>query len=335
MTSAITRTTGGAWLVQPQSMEEVYRFAKTITESDLCPKDYRNKPGNAIVAIQMGAEVGLQPMAALQNIAVINGRPSMWGDGLLAVCLADGSVSVQESFDEPSVTATCVVTRTRANGATQVTTQSFSKNDAERAQLWKKQGPWTQYPKRMLQMRARAFALRDACADLIRGMQSAEEQSDIPQVQAKVTSSAAVAGVFFHRSYTDTSLRGKLVTAANAEQRRCYLQWLDELLENEQDGIRRQGIIDHAERVREIVAEMDTVEAKALPADNDVEAEVIDEGSARASSPTREYTIAKGDKSVDRQLTAAQAEDYRKKGYTVELSEAERAEAALGGEAAE
>lgn len=266
--SAIARTTGGAWLVQPQSMEEVYRFAKTITESDLCPKDYKNKPGNAIVAIQMGAEVGLQPMAALQNIAVINGRPSMWGDGLLAVCLADGSVSVQESFDNETITATCVVTRLRPSGASQVTTQTFSKNDAERAQLWKKAGPWTQYPKRMLQMRARAFALRDACADLIRGMQSAEEVSDIPQVQATNVSPAAVAGVFFHRSYTDTSARGKLVPNGTAEQRRDYMNWLAELERNEQEGIRRQSILDHIEKVRAIVVELDgVVEAKTLTAD--------------------------------------------------------------------
>lgn len=269
MTSAITRTTGGAWLVQPQSMEEVYRFAKTITESDLCPKDYKNKPGNAIVAIQMGAEVGLQPMAALQNIAVINGRPSMWGDGLLAVCLADGSVSVQESFDNETVTATCVVSRVRANGATQVTTQTFSKNDAERAQLWKKVGPWTQYPKRMLQMRARAFALRDACADLIRGMQSAEEVSDIPHVvQATNVSPAAVAGVFFHRSYPDTSMRGKLVPNGTAEQRRDYVAWLVDLQRNEEDGIRRASITEHLDKVIAITEELDAVnEPKTLPAD--------------------------------------------------------------------
>lgn len=272
--SAIARTTGGAWLVQPQSMEEVYRFAKTITESDLCPKDYKNKPGNAIVAIQMGAEVGLQPMAALQNIAVINGRPSMWGDGLLAVCLADGSVSVQESFENETVTATCVVTRARANGVTQVTTQTFSKNDAERALLWKKQGPWTQYPKRMLQMRARAFALRDACADLIRGMQSAEEVSDIPQVQAKVTSSAPLAGVYFHRSYSDTSVRGKLVPNATPEQRRDYVAWLVDLQRNEEDGIRRASITEHLDKVIAITEELDAVEHKTLAADV-VDADVL------------------------------------------------------------
>lgn len=268
MTSAITRTNGGAWLVQPQSMEEVYRFVKTITESDLCPKDYKNKPGNAIVAIQMGAEVGLQPMAALQNIAVINGRPSMWGDALLGVCLANATVaSVQESFDAETVTAMCVVTRVR-NGNTQVTTQSFSKTDAERALLWKKQGPWTNYPKRMLQMRARAFALRDACSDIIRGLACAEEALDVPQVHATVTQSAALAGVYFHRSYPDTSVRGKLVPNGTAEQRRDYLKWLAELEKNEPDAIRRQSIDEHAAKVSAIIDELDSVnEAKALSAD--------------------------------------------------------------------
>jgi hypothetical protein len=53
-------------------------------------------------------------------------------------------------------------------------------DDAKAAGLQGKQGPWTQYPKRMRQMRARAFALRDVFPDVLRGLPVAEEVMDIP-----------------------------------------------------------------------------------------------------------------------------------------------------------
>jgi len=56
----------------------------------------------------------------------------------------------------------------------------FSVEDAKRAGLWGKGGPWTAYPKRMLQMRARGFALRDAFPDVLKGMISVEEAQDYP-----------------------------------------------------------------------------------------------------------------------------------------------------------
>jgi hypothetical protein len=56
----------------------------------------------------------------------------------------------------------------------------FSVEDAKRAGLWGKQGPWTAYPKRMLSMRARGFAIRDCFADVLKGLITAEEAQDYP-----------------------------------------------------------------------------------------------------------------------------------------------------------
>mgnify|MGYP003334515089 FL=1 len=79
--------------------------------------------------------------------------------------------------------ATCTAKR---RGEPEVTA-TFSVADAKRAQLWGKQGPWTQYPQRMLAMRARSFALRNLYADILRGMRSAEELADAPTEQPAVT----------------------------------------------------------------------------------------------------------------------------------------------------
>lgn len=162
----------------PKSLDEAIRMAKLVSDSGIVPKDYAKNPGAVLVAMQMGAELGMAPMASLQNIAVINGRPSLWGDAILAVVKARPSCEwVAETFDDETMTATCQVKR-RGNP---VVTCTFSQQDAETAGLWKKAGPWQQYPRRMLQMRARAFACRDAFPDALRGLAVAEEAMDAPR----------------------------------------------------------------------------------------------------------------------------------------------------------
>jgi hypothetical protein len=123
-------------------------------------------------------EMGLAPMQALQNIAVINGKPSVYGDALMALVQASPVCEDIEEFFEhegtPNPVAVCVAKR---KGRKPVTAR-FSVEDAKRAGLWAKQGPWTAYPKRMMQMRARGFALRDAFPDVLKGMITAEEAQD-------------------------------------------------------------------------------------------------------------------------------------------------------------
>lgn len=167
--------------VVPATFEEAYRMANMFSASDLVPKDYRGKPENCMVAMQMGAEIGLKPMQALQGIAVINGRPSIWGDALWSLVQASPLINdCHESFDDATMTATCSIHR---RGRAEPTVATFSKTDAEKAGLWNKDGPWKGYPKRMLKMRARAFAARDAVPDVLKGLCSAEEAGDIIDVE--------------------------------------------------------------------------------------------------------------------------------------------------------
>jgi len=165
----------GQFSLTPQSLDEALRFADMLSKSSIVPKDYQGNPGNVIVAIQWGAELGLPPLQAMQNIAVINGRPSIWGDAVLAIIRASGLlVSITEDLRDDG--ATCTVQR---RGEDPVA-RSFTVEDAKKAGLWGKQGPWQQYPRRMLQMRARGYALRDVFPDVLRGVYVAEEAQDLP-----------------------------------------------------------------------------------------------------------------------------------------------------------
>lgn len=164
----------------PKTFTEMMQFCETISNSNFCPKDYKGKSGEIIVAIQYGAEIGLKPMQALQNIAVINGRPCVWGDSLLALVQASGLMEYIQETDDGK-TATCIVKRKNYPNPHTV---KFSTDDARQAGLAGKQGPWMQYPTRMRQMRARSFALRNQFADVLGGLIAREEAIDITPMPA-------------------------------------------------------------------------------------------------------------------------------------------------------
>lgn len=158
----------------PTTIDEAMRFADMLSKSALVPKDYQGNPANCVIAMQWGMEIGLQPLQAMQSIAVINGRPAIWGDAMIALVKGSGLLErIQEDVGDAS--ATCTVKR---RGEAEVS-RSFSMEDAKKAGLAGKQGPWTQYPKRMMQMRARAWALRDVFPDVLRGVFVAEEAQDM------------------------------------------------------------------------------------------------------------------------------------------------------------
>lgn len=163
----------------PRTFEDAWRFSRMIAMSDLAPKDYKGRPENVMVAIQMGAEVGLSPMAALQNIAVINGRPSLWGDAALAVVQVHPKYESHKEYFEGTGDSKRAIFQIKRAG-NELHTTFFSVADARKANLWTKEGPWKTYPDRMLQMRARGYGLRDKFADALRGLSIAEEVMDIP-----------------------------------------------------------------------------------------------------------------------------------------------------------
>src|SRR5262245_10517146 len=99
-------------LIEPQSFEEALAIAHKLSQSDLVPKAYRGKPENILIAWEMGAEVGLSPMTAIQSIAVIGGKPALYGEAPLAVVMASGTLeAITETWDPETETATCTIKR--------------------------------------------------------------------------------------------------------------------------------------------------------------------------------------------------------------------------------
>lgn len=184
--------------LSPKTFDEAWRFCEIVTSSGLAPKGFAGKPNDAFIAIQWGNEIGLKPMQSLQNIAVINGRPSLWGDAVLAVVLASPLCEdVIEYFEgapnTDSYTAICIAKR---KGKTDKTGK-FSIADAKKAKLLTKDGPWTNYPDRMQQMRARGFALRDQFSDVLKGIPITEEIMDYEEREINPQAAPPAAPTFY------------------------------------------------------------------------------------------------------------------------------------------
>lgn len=174
--SPVTMRAGG---LMPDSMDGIWRLATAAAVAGVIPSAKTKE--QAFILLAAGFEAGLGFTATCKNVMLVNNRPSLWGDAALALVVRSpvckGVYENIEGDGTDKMVAHCEVERA---GWKETVVRSFGVADAKKAGLWGKAGPWTNYPKRMLQMRARAFALRDAFPDLLMGLGIVEEQDDIP-----------------------------------------------------------------------------------------------------------------------------------------------------------
>lgn len=177
------------------TVEDVQRLTQLLASSNLLPKQWRGRDGNPLcndimIALMQGMAFNFTPLESLNNIAVINGVPRFYGDGLVSLvrrhpCCIGLSVTYKGDLKDESLVATCIGRRLHCNGDIEMQEVSFSIDDAKRANLWKKdRSPWVTYPKIMLGKRARGFVIRDLFADLIHGCITNEEADDYNRTSA-------------------------------------------------------------------------------------------------------------------------------------------------------
>ena len=168
------------------------RFAKTAVEAGLFQAESKEKAlAQATMAVLQGLELGIPPMQAVQQIGIIGGRCTVWGDLVPAMIWRAGH-KIREWIegDGDARVAWCEITR---GDNREVIKRKFSVDDAKRAGLWDARAkvkrkdeagawyeedndnPWYRYQERMLQMRARGFCARDGVPDVLHGLYIREE----------------------------------------------------------------------------------------------------------------------------------------------------------------
>lgn len=174
--------------LQLSDMDQMWRFAQMVVASDLCPRGFK-KPEQVMLALEAGAELGLRPFQSLQALAVINGKVSIYGDALKAIVEASPEceyiVETVEGEGEKMI-ACC---KAKRRNRPQECIRFFTYQDAKLAGLLGKD-TYKQFPKRMFQMRARSYCLRDQFADLLCGLVAVEEVQDYDAIEGQLVSGA-------------------------------------------------------------------------------------------------------------------------------------------------
>lgn len=260
------------YTVNINSLTEAMQFAQLVASSQFAPASMRGKPEDCLLAMQFGAELGLRPMQALQNVAVINGKPSIFGDAALAlVKMSPDFESIQEFIEcsnPQNKAAVCIVKRKGEPEHRAI----FSTLDAEKAGLLGKPGPWRQYTDRMLQMRARGFALRDVFPHVLKGLIFTEEAQDYPApvditpraVEAAALVDSAPAGEFVNMDAPAQTPAQRAAAVINKETAAPVVNLADDIPDTKsgkvgnntkahralEAALRDAGLAPHRERVK-------------------------------------------------------------------------------------
>jgi hypothetical protein len=144
-------------------------LAERVSRTAMVPAAFRNKPDEVLAVVLYGAELGIGPMQALQQINFIAGKPSAAAELLRALVMEAGRQFIL-SGDDSIATAQC-----KRKDWTDWRETTFTIFDAQRAGLGQGDG-WRKYPDQMLAARVTSKACRMWFPDVISGMSYTSEE---------------------------------------------------------------------------------------------------------------------------------------------------------------
>lgn len=159
-----------------------FRTAKMLSTSAMVPNAYKHSPENCLVAIDIANRMGVSPLMVMQNLYVVQGKPSWSGSFCAAAVNGSGRFTPLEYVfvGEPgTMTHGCYAKAKRlANGAvcvSETVTMQMAKNEG-----WLNKGgsKWQTMPRQMMMYRAAAFFARVHCSDILMGLPTYEEVQD-------------------------------------------------------------------------------------------------------------------------------------------------------------
>lgn len=158
-----------------------YQMAKGLSQSTLVPQTFQNNPANCLIALEQSNRLNISPMAVMQNLYIVQGRPSFSSSFIIGLINASGKYDMELQFDEEEkdgkpYACTCW---TELNGR-KVTGIKITMDMAEKEGWLKKNGSkWQTMPQVMLRYRAASFFARMNCPELSIGLYTKEELDDI------------------------------------------------------------------------------------------------------------------------------------------------------------
>lgn len=195
----------------PKNSSEEFQLAGLMLKSDALPECYKTVP-QVMLATQMLRGLGFNPATAIRQTMIVNNVISIWGELPKAACQNSGELESMEellfdksyktiSFENKNLDAEVfgALCRVKRKGKA-VVEKTFTMAEARLAGLIdKNRSLWKVYPRRMIQMRTRGFALKDEFADILSGVAIGEydlnqlhpDERDVTQEQQLLGKSTA------------------------------------------------------------------------------------------------------------------------------------------------
>ena len=207
------------------NFEEAMKIANMLAGSKLVPQQYQGHPEDVLIACSWGESLGLKPLSALNAIAVVNGRPQLFGDALKALIMKHGTI--EENWDNEQGIWTMTAHR---KGFPDVT-WSYGYNDAIAAGHVsynpqsntfglgaRKSEAWVKYTKRMCQLKCRNFVIRDAFPDVIQGIDIEGSDDDVMPISEVQTEPVTEVPAIEQQKPTEAELMEQMSTVEDVSE---------------------------------------------------------------------------------------------------------------------
>lgn len=186
---------GGSYFASPQAFELAQRQAKLLASSALVPKEYQGNIANTVIALEMAQRTQSSPLAVMQSMYIVHGKPS-WSATFIIACInACGRFSpLRYRMEGEGDGLTCRAVAIELATGEQLTSPPVSIGMAKQEGWYSKTGSkWQTMPELMLRYRAATLFGRLYAADVLMGMHTEDEVRDIEETEAVVVEQPTMA----------------------------------------------------------------------------------------------------------------------------------------------
>ena len=163
--------------VMEMQLNAQMRHAEVLSNSNMLPDKFKGNPANVLMAKEIANSMGETPWVTMTELYFVGNTPTFSAKYMRTRVRQAGHI-LRESFDESTMTATCVIIRSDDPEYEHVVT--WNKAKAVAHGLWDK-GHWKKNPQLMMKNRAVSECVREACNEVMGGVNYTPEEAESMQ----------------------------------------------------------------------------------------------------------------------------------------------------------
>ena len=169
-----------------EQFNQLLRAADMLSKTTMVPQSYQGKPQDCFLALEIAGRMGLSPLAVMQNMYMVKGKPSWAGQACMMLINSCGKFrdvrpvyTVAKGKDDRG----CYIQAVRINDGEVVQGTEVTLKMAA-AEGWATNSKWRNMPEQMLAYRAASFFARVYCPEALMGAQTVEEVEDVSSARS-------------------------------------------------------------------------------------------------------------------------------------------------------